>query len=393
MNIVKLKKNEERRLLSGHLWIYSNEINTAETPLKSFQAGEQVKVMTHGGTVIGSAYINPQSLIAARLYSRDVTALNEALLVQQIRQAMSLRERLFSEPCYRLVFGEGDYLPGLVIDRFAEHLVVQITTAGMEQVKADLVTALTTVLKPQSILWRNDSPSRKMENLPSYVEAAFGTPPETVTLSENGAHFIAPLWQGQKTGWFYDHRINRARMQDYVEGKTVLDVFSYLGGWGITAAQYGASSVTCIDASQTACDLTRKNAELNHCQDKVNVLCDDAFEALKKLIQAGQSYDVVIVDPPAFIKKAKDAKEGFLAYRRINELALKLTRPGGILSTSSCSMHLKDEDLQNAVLRAANALRCPLQILEWGHQGPDHPVHPAITETRYIKTLIARKLN
>jgi 23S rRNA (cytosine1962-C5)-methyltransferase len=224
------------------------------------------------------------------------------------------------------------------------------------------------------------------------VEAAFGQPPQQVELIENATRFIAPLWSGQKTGWFYDHRMNRARMRDYVKGKAVLDVFSYLGGWGITAAQYGASSVTCVDASKSACELIAHNAALNLCADKITVICDDAFEALKKLIQAGQQYDVVIVDPPAFIKRQKDQKEGFLAYQRINEQALKLTKIGGILASSSCSMHLKDEDLQQAVQRAAIRSKSTLQILEWGHQAPDHPIHPAIAETRYIKMLLARKL-
>lgn len=392
MKTLKLRKNEERRLLAGHLWIYSNEIDTASSPLKSFKAGEQVIVETHGGTLLGSAYINPHSLIAARLYSRNIEALSPSLLEQRLSQALSLREALYSTPCYRLVFGEGDYLPGLVIDRFGPHLVVQITTFGMEQVKDAILSALCSVLAPESILWRNDTSSRKMEQLPLYVEAAYGTPPQQVELTENGAHFIAPLWEGQKTGWFYDHRMNRLRMKDYVKGKTVLDVFSYLGGWGIAAAQFGAQAVTCVDVSQTACDFVTQNAARNHCQDKVRVICEDAFEALKRLVQEGQSYDVVIVDPPAFIKKQKDLKEGFMAYQRINELALRLTRSGGILSSSSCSMHLKDEDLQLAVLRAANKTRCQLQLLEWGHQGPDHPIHPAIAETRYIKTLIARKL-
>ena len=392
MKTLTLRKNEERRIFAGHLWIYSNEIDTQLNPLKSYKAGEQVEVLTHGGTSLGSAYINPHSLIAARIYSRNREALSEALLKKRIQDALNLRESLFKSPFYRLIFGEGDYLPGLVIDRFGEHLVVQITTAGMENVKDAIISALLSLLNPKTILWRNDSGSRKMEGLGEYVTAAYGTPPDEIELIENNTRFIAALQSGQKTGWFYDHRMNRLRMKDYAQNRSVLDVFSYLGAWGLTAAQFGATSVTCVDASETACQLIKRNAQLNHASDKVQVICDDAFEALKRLLAEGKSFDVVIVDPPAFIKKQKDFKEGFLAYQRINELALKLTKSGGILASSSCSMHLKDEDLQLALLRAAGKTKCHLQILEYGHQGPDHPVHPAIAETRYIKMLLARKL-
>ncbi|MDF2529563.1 MAG: rlmI, partial [Gammaproteobacteria bacterium] len=217
-------------------------------------------------------------------------------------------------------------------------------------------------------------------------------PPQEIELIENGTKFKAPFWEGQKTGWFYDHRMNRLRLKDYVKDKSVLDVFSYLGGWGIEALKFGASSLTAIDVSAKACEYISQNAALNGLDNKVEAICCDAFDALKSLLQQAKSFDVVIVDPPAFIKRQKDLKEGFIAYQRINELAIKLLNPNGILVSASCSMHLKDEDFVTMLHKAAVKTQTELQLLEQGHQGPDHPIHLAIPETRYIKSAILRKI-
>lgn len=388
-----LKKNEDRRLRAGHLWIYSNEIDTKANPLKSFTPGAEVAVIAHDKTKLGVAYINPHSLISARLFSRKTSArLDHAFFVEHLKAALALRERLYAKPFYRLVFGDSDQLPGLVIDRFGQHLVVQITTLGMELRKDLILSALQEVLPDVvSILWRNDSSARKMEGLDAYVESAFGTPPEKITLEENGVHFEAPLWSGQKTGWFYDHRLNRSRLRDYVKNQRVLDVFSYLGGWGIQAASYGAKSVTCVDVSSLATNAIMENARLNHVSDQVQVICEDAFTALKNLQHAAEKFDVIILDPPAFAKKLKDKKEGLLAYQRINEAALKLLAPNGILISCSCSMHISADELLQAVRRAGLKTQVNLQILERGHQAPDHPVHLAIPETDYLKMIIVAR--
>lgn len=388
-----LKKREDQRIRGGHPWIFSNEIDTSLSPLKSFTPGEEITVLAHDKSPLGTAYINPHSLIAGRLFSRQVdVTLDEPFFIQQLQQALSLRERLFTKPYYRLCFSEADGLPGMVIDRFNQHLVVQINTAGMDKQTDVLLAALLKVLPDtQSILLRNDSSIRKQEGLETYVKPVHGTPPDTVELEENGVHFHAPLLSGQKTGWFYDHRVNRARLQDYVHGRTVLDVFSYVGGWGIQAAKFGASHVDCIDASATACDYVNQNAQLNQVTDKVTAICDDAFDAMKKLVQDKTQYDVIVLDPPAFVKRAKDHKEGLIAYQRANELALKLLVPGGILISCSCSMHVSMEDLLSAVRRAGNRTQSNLQVLERGHQGPDHPLHIAIPETDYLKAIILRK--
>jgi 23S rRNA (cytosine1962-C5)-methyltransferase len=392
--ILRLKKNEERRLRAGHVWIYSNEIDTKTSPLKSFTAGQEVRVEAYDKTPLGIAYINPQSLIAARLISKDVQErMSEEWLLTRLQKALAWRQSFYAKPYYRLAFGESDGLPGLVVDRFNEHLVVQITTKGMEAQKSVIIKSLTTLLpEVKSILFRNDSGSRAHEGMESYVEAGFGAPPAFLTLEENETLFKISLLDGQKTGWFYDHRLNRARLKDYVANKRVLDVFSYLGGWGIQAARLGAREVVCLDASRTATELTLENAALNQLQDKVTVICDDAFVGLKKLSQSSEKFDVIILDPPAFVKKFKDKKEGFIAYQRINEAALKLLKNGGILISCSCSMHMSAEDLLLAVHRAGLNTHRELQIVERGHQAPDHPVHPAIPETDYLKMIIAKDI-
>ncbi|OGT35322.1 MAG: SAM-dependent methyltransferase [Gammaproteobacteria bacterium RIFCSPHIGHO2_12_FULL_37_14] len=392
--ILRLKKGEDRRIRAGHTWIYSNEIDIAATPLKNFSVGEEVLVQNHNKTFIGVAYINPHSLITARLFSHDITKrLDIAFFKNRFNEALQLRTRLFDQPYYRLIFSEADGLPGLVIDRFANDYVVQTNTAGMELKQTILQEALASSLSNiSSIQLRNDSPIRKHEGLENYVRALYGSPPDSIQLEENGVCFLAPLSQGQKTGWFYDHRLNRARLKAYVANQKVLDVFSYLGGFGIQAASFGATSVDCIDASRTACDFITCNAKLNSVNNKVTIICDDAFDAMKRLLDTRTSYDVIILDPPAFVKKQKDRTEGLIAYQRLNELAIKLLVPGGILISCSCSMHVKLDDLMQILQRAAYRAGSEIQILERGHQGPDHPVHVAIPETDYLKAVFLRKL-
>lgn len=388
---LRLKKNEERRIKSGHLWVYSNEIDVAATPLTGFEPGQPVILEESNGRALGVGYVNPHSLIAARILSRNPEhELNRSLLVHRLQVALSGREARFSEPYYRLVFGESDLLPGVVIDRFGGHFVVQIATAGMEALKDALIDALLKVCKPESIFLRADSSMRGLENLDSYVLQAHGETPDRVELVENGVKFRAPVKEGQKTGWFYDHRLNRASLKPYVQGKRVLDVFSYIGAFGVQAASFGAKEVWCVEASEKALDWLHDNAESNGVQDVITSLEGDAFEALKQLKEEGEQFDVVVLDPPAFIKRKKDAKEGLNAYRRINELAMRLLGKDGILLSASCSMHLSRDELLETLRGAGRHLDRHVVIMEQGHQGPDHPVHPAIPETEYLKSFTAR---
>ncbi|GAB3376269.1 class I SAM-dependent rRNA methyltransferase [Spongiibacter taiwanensis] len=388
--ILRLAKNEERRLRSGHLWIYSNEVDKQASPLKSFTPGEQVLVESSQGKTMGVAYVNPQSLICARLLSSGSAEFDRPQLIARIRNALALREQLFAHPCYRLIYGESDLLPGLVVDRFGDHLSVQLNTAGMEAMKDRVIEALIKVLSPKSILLRNDAGVRQLEGLPSEVLNAYGEVPETVELIENGVRFLAPLASGQKTGWFYDQRPNREWLRPLVPGKRVLDVFSYVGSFGVQAASFGAADVVCSDISAKALDMVHENATLNGVADKVSSIEGDAFTAMKSLKEADERFDVIIVDPPAFIKRKKDQKEGILAYRRIYELAMRLLNNGGYLISGSCSMHMPREELLEVIRAGSRHIDRHAQILAEGMQGADHPVHPAIPETRYLKAVLSR---
>lgn len=389
--VLVLKSQADRRLKLGHLWIYSNEVEVEKSPLKSFEMGQQALVTAHNGKSLGIALINPTGLICGRLISRDEKyPLNKSLLVHRIKQALSLRELAFDEPFYRLIYGDADLLPGLVVDRFGDYLVVQIAGAGMEAVKDEIVAALVQVLEPAGILLSNEHSARELENLPEYTQVIYGEVPEKVELIENNTRFLAPVQGGQKTGWFYDHRVNRAQLQQYVQGKRVLDVFSYIGGWGIQAAVAGASEVYCVDASEAAIDAVLENAQLNGVEDRVAGIQGKAIDVLKELIANDERFDVVVLDPPAFIKKRKDQKAGEAAYRHINELGMRLLGRDGLLVSASCSMHLGKDTLLEIVRAAGRHLDRHVQIIGQGGQGPDHPVHPAIPETDYLKAVFAR---
>lgn len=390
---LRLKKCEECRLRAGHLWVYSNEVDIEATPLKNFHPGQAVTIQAHNGRILGTGYVNPHSLICARLVSRDLShPFNSSLLVHRLKVALGLRERLYERPFYRLVYGEADGLPGLVVDRYGDLCVVQITTAGMERIKSAILSALDKVIKPTAVLWRNDSSVRKLENLENYIETALGQTPESVTVEENGASFKVPLQEGQKTGWFFDQRDNRARSGKYVRNCRVLDVFSYVGGWGIQTVLQGAREVVCVDTSWQALEYVVANAQLNHVDKQVTTIQGDAFAVLKSLREARERFDVVILDPPAFIKRKKDITEGLKAYRRLNERAMQLLGKEGILISCSCSYYLPRQTLAQILLQSARHLDRSLQILEQGQQGPDHPVHPAIPESEYLKALFARIL-
>lgn len=390
---LQLKKGEDARLRKGHLWIYSNEVDSQVTPLTAFSAGQQVVVQDCKGQALGIAYLNPNTLICARMISRNTKyTLDKSLLVHRINIALSLRQRFYAEPYYRLLYGESDGVPGLVVDRYGATLVVQINTAGMEKVKQEIIDALHKAIKPEAIILRNDSSARETEGLTSETVQVHGAPSETIHLTENGVQFDIPALSGQKTGWFYDHRSSRAQMQALVKDKRVLDVFSYLGGWGIQAAVAGAREVVTIDSSTKAIDYIHHNAALNNVEDKVTSIEGDAFEALQALRQDKQKYDVVILDPPAFIKKKKDHAKGMAAYQRLNQYALQLLEKDSLLISASCSHHLKRDELLQVMHNAARHVDRQLQIIAQGHQAPDHPIHPAMPETEYLKTFFARVL-
>jgi len=262
----------------------------------------------------------------------------------------------------------------------------------MERVKGEIIGALNKVLKPRTIILRNDVASRQLEGLPGYVETVQGEAPDAIVLEEHGVKFEVPLLTGQKTGWFYDQRMNRSRLRAYARGARVLDVFSYLGAWGLQAAAAGAESVTCVDSSARAVEGITRNAALNGMQDRVSVQREEAFEALARLRADRERFDVVIIDPPAFIKRRKDIPQGTMAYQRLNQAAMQVLAKDGMLVSCSCSYHMAREKLRDILLKSSRHLDRFMALVEEGHQGPDHPVHPAIPETAYLKVFFARVL-
>ena len=399
-----LKKGEERRIRAGHLWVFSNEVDTQQTPLKGLEPGEFVNIADSRGKPLGTAYANPASLITARLVSPKQNApLDAELLEQRIKNALALRETLFDHPCYRLVHAEGDYLPGLVIDRYGSDFAIQITTAGMERLKPAICEAMEKIFPGLNIVFRNDTQSRALENLPqetSVFQPYLSRPvPEEFSLIENGLKYHVPSLNGQKTGWFYDQRPNRKFAFELARGLTrqnraarMLDTFSYAGGFGVAAAAGGAKEIFFLDASGPALELAAENLSRNEFAHKPEgrLIEGDALALLAEMKNEGEKFDLVSVDPPAFIKRKKDEEAGLAAYFRTNELAIGLTEPGGYLISSSCSQHLSPDSLRRIIQRAASRVFRNIQILAEGRQGPDHPAHPAMPETEYLKTFVVR---
>ena len=390
MSVLKLKRGEDRRIRAGHPWVFSNEVDNAATPLAAFASGSVARIHSDRGQFLGHAYVNPHALICARIVGRDLQhPLDRSLLVHRLNVARALRDLLSADPYYRLVFGESDGLPGLVLDRYGDVIVGQLATAGMEALKQDVEEAIRSTVNPAGLFWKNDSSARELEHLPLTADVAFGAVPEELEVREGGLRFLAPLREGQKTGWFYDQTANRQRLLRYLTpGARVLDVCSYVGAWAITALKSGAARGLCVDSSELALGFVRRNATAN--EVPVETLRADAFDALKKLQEQGERFDVVILDPPAFIKRKKDVPQGQAAYRKLNQLALNLIDGDGLLVSCSCSYHLTPDDLAVAIQGAARHTGRLVQILEIGGQSPDHPVHPAIPESRYLKAFFCR---
>ncbi|WBE25840.1 class I SAM-dependent rRNA methyltransferase [Denitrificimonas caeni] len=390
---LRLKANADRRLRSGHLWLYSNEIDTKLSPLSAFKVGDQAIVENAAGKPLGVALLSPQTLVCARLVSRDIEhRFDKSLLVHRLNIALSLRERLFDAHFYRLVHGEGDLLPGLEVDRFGDTLVVQITAACMEPHKDILLEALLQVCKPTGVLWRNDAPTRDLEGLERYLTVAYGDVPEWLQLLENDLVYNAPMLQKKVLGWNYDQRFNRLQAAAYCTDKRVLSVYSDVGSWAIPAALAGASEVLCADASPQALDALENNAQLNEIGGTLLCAEGDVLETLQSLKADEERFDVIIADPPAFIKRKKDLKSGEAGYRKLYEHCIRLLSRDGIFICSSRSPFFSEESMHSTLLAAARHLDRNIQILEQSGQSADHPMHPAIPETRYLKYTVCRIL-
>lgn len=388
MTPLYLRKGEERRLRTGHPWVYDNEVDIARSPLKGLAPGAPVEIRTHRGDPVASAYVNPKSLIAARIVSREPgVELGRDLLAERIEAADAYRRREFDAPYYRVVFGESDALPGLILDRYGDVAVAQVTTAGMERVRDELVSLLLGKFGYRTVVLRNDLPARALEGLDAEVEVAGAALDDDapVLVEEGGGTFEALPLTGQKTGWYHDHRANRARLAARVQGRRVLDMYSYTGGWGIQCALGGAAEVRCCDSSATAIEYVERNAARNGVAERVRAERVDAVRALKAFRTAGERFDVVVLDPPAFIRRRRDRRNGFEAYRRANGLALQVLAPGGLLVSASCSYHLPREKHLEIIARVAYPFGLQPRVVAEAGQDRDHPVHPALPETGYLR--------
>ncbi|MEY2341624.1 class I SAM-dependent rRNA methyltransferase [Acidithiobacillus sp. IBUN Pt1247-S3] len=386
---LRLRRNEERRLRAGHVWLYSNEIDTAHTPISQLEAGSVAQVEDSHGHALGLAHVSPHSLLCARLLTRDAAEIIDTRFYRRrFAAALTLRARLLDSPYYRLVHGEGDGLPGLIIDRHGDTLVLQIGSQGMERDLPLIVDALQAEIPARGILLKATGAARKIEGLADRIEVLSGEVPAQIEIEENGCRFWIDPYHGQKTGWFYDHRANRRLLQRFASGRRVLDLFSYSGAFALPLARAGAHEVIAVDASAPALELLQRNAEANGLA-QIQTQQSDALESLRLLRDQGESFDLIVLDPPALIKSRKDVKEGVQAYRRLNDLALRLLRPGGLLFSASCSFHMQREMLLREISHAA--LRSPSVILAEGGQDLDHPVAPAVPESRYLKAFLLQR--
>ncbi|HEX4302559.1 MAG TPA: class I SAM-dependent rRNA methyltransferase [Rhizomicrobium sp.] len=382
---IKLKPKEGRRARAGAPWIFSNEVQM-DGAAKALAPGSVVNILFDDGQPLGTGYFNAKSLIAARLLDPALdTVIGTGFFTRRIERALKLRTALFARPFYRLAHAEGDGLPGLTLDRFGDTVVAQITTAGMEALIEPLLAALEKTLAPAHVILRNDAPSRSFEGLEDYVRAAKGDAAR-IAVEENGARYFADLTQGQKTGWYYDQRDNRAFMAGLAKGKSVLDAYSYTGGFGIVAAKAGASETICLDSSAPALQLAEESAAANGVA--IKAVKADVFEELERLAAAKETFDIVIADPPPFVKARKDLEPGAKAYRKLARLAAAVTAPGGFLLLASCSHNIPMERFAaECAAGLARAERRATLIRQAG-AGADHPVHPMLPETAYLKTLV-----
>jgi 23S rRNA (cytosine1962-C5)-methyltransferase len=383
---ITLLPGRQKRAEGGHPWIYSNEI-AMDAAAKALPAGGLVTVRKADGKGLGAATFNAHPLVSARLLSRDATQrIDRIFLARTLRRALALRERLFTEKCYRLIHAEADGLPGLVVDRFGEALVCQFNTAGMALLEADVLAALDQVVAAKTIVLRNDSSARLAEGLGSEVRVAKGSVDGPVELVENGARFAVDLLAGQKTGWFFDQRANRRFISSLARDMRVLDLYTFAGGFAVQAALAGAREVVGIDRSEPALALAKEAAIRNGVAARCTFRRAEAFAEMERLAREDQRFDIVIADPPAFIKTRKDVGAGLRGYRKLAHLAGALVARGGFLFLASCSHNAEPAAFAEAIRRGVADTGRNARILRSSGADADHPVHPALPESAYLKT-------
>jgi 23S rRNA (cytosine1962-C5)-methyltransferase len=384
---VVLLPGRHRRAESGHPWIYSNEVRI-DAAAKALAPGTLVTLRRADDSPLGVAMFNPHTLLAARLLDRDAARpIGRRFFHRRLERALKLRERLFDMPYYRLVHAEADGLPGLVVDRFGAVLVVQSNAAGMARLETVVLDALGELLTPEAIVLRNDSPLRALEGLASETRAATGRLAGPVTVHENGVLCRADLLAGQKTGWFFDQRDNRRFVAGLARGARVLDLYCFTGGFALQAARAGAAAILGIDRSEPALALAAEAAALNRVADACIFRRAEAFGEAARLAAAGERFDIVIADPPAFAKSRKDLPAALRGYRKLARLAASVTATGGVLFLASCSFNVGEAEFADAVRRGLADAGRSGRILRVAGADADHPVHPALPETAYLKTV------
>lgn len=390
MKQVFLKRKISPRVVNGHPWIFANEVDRIEGEVL---AGDTVQVFTHDKKFVGQGYINPKSQIIVRLLTRNRDeVIDDAFFGRRIRSCWAYRKKLgYTENC-RLVFGEADSMPQLIIDKFNDYFVLQTLALGMDKWKPAIVQALNEVFSPKGIYERNDVPVRELEGLPQqkgFLSAPFDT---NIIIQENGLKFRVDIENGQKTGYFLDQQDNRRAIQHIVKDADVLGAFTYTGTFEIHAGHYGAKSVTGLDISENAVQQARRNAELNGLQDVVKFETANAFDVLKQWTKDGRKYDVVMLDPPAFTKSRETIQKAITGYKEINLRGMKLVKPGGFLVTSSCTNLVQPDLFLEIIDMAAKDVRRTIRQVCFQTQSADHPVIRGMENTHYLKFLIVQVL-
>jgi 23S rRNA (cytosine1962-C5)-methyltransferase len=384
---VMLEPGRHKRAQAGHPWVYSNEVRM-DAAAKALARGGLVTVKTADARALGVATFNPNTLVAARLLDRDAgRTIDAGFFAARIERALALRRRLYDEPFYRLAHAEADDLPGLIVDRYGDVVVAQLNTGGMAALEAPIIAALTATLAPSAIVLRNDATGRAAEALEESSRVAAGSIGGPVTLTENGALFLADVLGGQKTGWFFDQRENRRFVASLARGGRVLDAYCFSGGFAIAAARAGADRVHALDRSEPALALAQAAADRNGVAARCLFERAEVFAELARLGAAGERFDIVVADPPAFVRSRKDLGAGLKGYRKLARLAAALVAPGGILFLASCSHNVTPEDFAEAVRRGLDDAGRTGRIILASGAAPDHPVHPSLPESAYLKAL------
>lgn len=385
MAFVTLLPKEEDRILKGHPWVYGNEVRRIDG---APQSGDIVDVFSASGTFIGKGFYNSASKILIRLLTRQEETIDDAFFERRLKEANERRLQIGMSGHYRMFFAEADFIPGLIIDRYQDILVVQILTLGVEVRKADLVRWLVTLFQPKGIYERSDVSVRAKEGLEERKGVLYGSVPDEIIVEEEGLQFAVDVKNGQKTGMFLDQAVNHRLVAQYAKGARVLDCFSHIGQFALHAARGGASFVEAVDLSQMACDRIEKNASLNHLQ--VQVTKANVFHFLRDKLSQGVKYDLIILDPPAFTKTKQKLQDAYRGYKEINLQAMHLIEHGGILISASCSQHMTPSLFFEMLQDAADDAGKIIQMMDFRIQSPDHPTLLSSEETLYLKLVVAR---